>query len=55
MRMDKASVHKAMSGAGINKSGKFRKEVREGRRGKWNMEGVWVGKSGHVEADCEEA
>ena len=52
MRTDKAGVHKAMSGAGINESGKFGKEVGDGRRGKGNTEGVWVRKSGHVEADC---
>ena len=49
--MDKAGVHKTVSGPGINESGKFRK-VRDGRRGKGNMEGVQFRKSRCVEADC---
>ena len=55
MRTDKSSVNITMSGAGINKSGKFRKEVRDKGRGKGNTKGVGIGKSGRVEADylCE--
>ena len=51
MRTDKSSVHKTMSGAGINKSGKFGKEVGNKGRGKGNMEGVGIGKSRCVEAE----
>ena len=51
MRMDKSGVHKTMSGAGINKSRKFRKEVRNKGRGKGNTEGVGIGKSGRIEAE----
>ena len=51
MRTDKSGVHKAMSGAGIKKSRKFRKEVGDKGRGKGNMEGVGIRKSGHVEVD----
>ena len=49
--MDKSSVHKTMSGAGINKGGNFGKEVGNKGRGKGNMEGVGIGKSGHVEVE----
>ena len=51
MRMDKSSVHKTLSGARINKSRKFGKEVGNKGRGKGNMEGVGIGKSGRVEAE----
>ena len=51
MRMDKSGVHKTMSGAGINKSGKFGKEVGDKGRGKGNTKGVGIRKSGRVEAD----
>ena len=51
MRMDKSSVHKTMSGARINKSGKFGKEVGDKGRGKGNTKGVGIGKSRCIEAD----
>ena len=51
MRTDKSGVHKTMSGAGINKSGKFGKEVGDKGRGKGNTKGVGVRKSGPVEVD----
>ena len=51
MRTDKSDVHKTMSGAGINKSRKFRKEVGNKGRGKGNTEGVGIRKSGRVEVE----
>ena len=51
MRTDKSSVHKTMSGAGINKGGNFGKEVGDKGRGKGNTKGVGIRKSGRVEAD----
>ena len=49
---DEAGVHKTMSGPGIDKSGKFGEGVRDERRGEKDMEGVGIGKSRRVEADC---
>ena len=51
MRTDKASIHKTMSGTRINESRKFGKEVGDKGRGKGDMEGVGVRKSGHIEVD----
>ena len=49
--MNKAGIHEAVDGTGVNKCGNMERRVRNKRRGQGNTERVGIGKSGHVELD----
>ena len=51
--LNKAGIHKAVSGTGVNECGNMERRVRNKRRGQGNMERVASGirKSGCVESD----
>ena len=49
--LNKAGIHKAVSGTGVNKCGNAERRVRNKRGGQGNMERVGIGKSGCVESD----
>ena len=49
--MNKAGIHEAVGGTGVNKCGNAERRVRNKQRGLGNMERVGIGKSGHVESD----
>ena len=49
--LNKAGIHKAVSGTGVNKCGNVERRVRNKWRGQGNTERVGIGKSRHVESD----
>ena len=49
--LNKAGIHKAVSGTGVNKCGNMERGVGNKRGGQGNMERVGIGKSGCVESD----
>ena len=49
--MNKAGIHEAVDGTGVNKCGNMERRVRNKRRGQGNTERVGIGKSRCVESD----
>ena len=49
--LNKAGIHKAVSGTGVNKCRNAERRVRNKQRGQGNTERVGIRKSGHVESD----
>ena len=49
--MNKAGIHKAVGGTGVNKCGNAERRVGNKRRGQGNTERVGIRKSRHVESD----
>ena len=47
--LNKAGIHKAVSGTRVNKCGNMERRVGNKRGGQGNTERVGIGKSGHVE------
>ena len=49
--LNKAGIHKAVGGTGVNKCGNMERRVRNKWRGQGNTERIGIGKSRHVESD----
>ena len=49
--LNKAGIHKAVSGTGVNKCGNVERRVRNKWRHQGNAERVGIGKSRHIESD----
>ena len=49
--LNKAGIHKAVSGAGVNKCGNMERRVGNKQRGQGNVERVGIGKSRRIELD----
>ena len=49
--MNKAGIHKAVGGTGVNKCGNAERRVGNKQRGQGNMKRVGIGKSGCIELD----
>ena len=49
--LNKAGIHKAVSGTGVNKCGNMERGVGNKRGGQGNMERVGIRKSGRIESD----
>ena len=49
--MNKAGIHKAVGGIGVNKCRNMERRVGNKQRGQGNTERVGIGKSGRIESD----